>query len=226
MESKTIYWASINQDASVDLAPRSLIADLAKSQSEHKGENFIACPAIRSKHRNTFVTTIPYDINVTFTNGLFFANDKSISPRTGLYPNSYAFDWNIQRIFFSKSPQLLEVSPAFLHKTSYSKYGHAPSGAFDICQWFRPSAPTFQLWSGVEKFSAIQNEAHLYFNFPSDEKIILRQFEMTHVLTEIMLASVSLKAHIKKESLPSLYNRFARTGFKKKIMSEIQANLL
>ena len=120
----------------------------------------------------------------------------------------------------------METSPAFLHQTSYTQYGHAPSGAFDIGKWFRPSAPTFQLWSAVNNFKASKGEAHLYFNFPSENNIQFKEFEMTDLLYKISSASVSHKQSIPKQNLQSLYARFGQSGFSKKIMTEIEANLL
>ena len=120
----------------------------------------------------------------------------------------------------------MEVSPAFLHKTSYAKYGHAPSGAFDIGQWFRPSSPTFQLWDGIERFEAKTGEPHLYFNFPNEHKIELKQFAMTEKLHHIMTANVMLKAYLPKQPLSFLYENFTKSGRNKEVIQEIETNLL
>jgi hypothetical protein len=223
--SQIIYWANVSDisDDSVKLTP--LLADLASSQLEHKGINFVACPAITTKHRNTFMSRVPYDLSVRFVNDKLITDDSRIIQRTGLYNNSYAFDWNIQRIFFSPTPQLMEVSPAFLHKTSYSDQGHAPSGAFDIGQWFRPSSPTFQLWSNQSEFQGIKDEPHLYYNFPSDNKIILQQFNMTDKLNEIAHSCISYKLINPRKKLPFIYNVFSSLGLQGEIMKEISQNL-
>lgn len=226
MGTQTIYWAAFNQDSTPDLELKSLVRHIASTQNNHIQENHVACPAIRTKHTNTFYSTFPYDLEVSFANGLFTNKPNSIEQRTGLYENSYAFNWHYNRIFFSPVPQIMETSPAFLHQTSYSQYGHAPSGAFDIGQWFRPSAPNFQLWSGFNEFKALRGEAHLYFNFPSEHNIQLKEFKMTDLLYKISLTSVSHKQLIPKQNLQSLYARFGRSGFSKKIMTEIEANLL
>ena len=106
------------------------------------------------------------------------------------------------------------------------KYGALVPAKFDIGKWFRPSAPTFQLWSEVNEFKALKDEAHLYFNFPSENNIQFKEFKMTDLLYKISLASVSHKQLIPKQNLQSLYVRFNQTGFNKKIMAEIEANLL
>jgi hypothetical protein len=226
MGTQTIYWAAFNQDSTPDLELKSLVRHIASTQNNYIQENHVACPAIRSKHTNTFYSTFPYDLEVSFAGGLFTNKPNSIEQRTGLYENSYAFNWHYNRIFFSPVPQTMETSPAFLHQTSYAPYGHAPSGAFDIGKWFRPSAPAFQLWSGVNEFKALKGEAHLYFNFPSAHNIQFKEFKMTDLLYKISSASVGHKQLIPKQNLQSLYARFNRGGFSKGIMAEIEANLL
>ena len=226
MSTQTIYWAAYNQDSTPELALQPLTRHIADAQSGHINENHLACPAIRGKHSNTFYSTFPYDLEVTFNGGLTSNKQEVIEQRTGLYKDSYAFNWNYYRIFFSPTSQMMETSPAFLHNTSYSQQGHAPSGAFDIGKWFRPSAPAFQLWSGVTEFKALKDEAHLYFNFPSANRVIFQEFKMTETLYKISNASVNLKSHLPREGLSSLYSRYTKAGFSKKIMAEIEANLL
>lgn len=120
----------------------------------------------------------------------------------------------------------MEVSPAFLHKTSYSQYGHAPSGEFDISKWFRPSSPTFQMWEGETEFQAKKGEAHLYFNFPNEKRIKLEQFQMNKRLYEIMHLCVNYKINKPNQTLPSIYEMFETTGLKEDTLKEIQNNLI
>lgn len=226
MGTQTIYWAAFNQDSTPDLELKPLVRHIANTQNNYAGENHIACPAIRGKHSNTFYSIFPYDLEVSFTNGLKTNRPNSIEQRTGLYENSYAFNWHYNRIFFSPISQTMETNPAFLHQTSYAHLGHAPSGAFDIGKWFRPSAPVFQLWSGVNEFKALKGEAHLYFNFPSENRIEFKEFKMTDYLYAVSNATVSHKFYLPNQPLSNLYRRFHQSGLNKKIMAEIEANLL
>ena len=226
MGTQTIYWAAFNQDSTPDLELKPLVRHIADMQNNHVGENHIACPAIRGKHANTFYSVFPYDLEVSFANGLKTNKPNSIEQRTGLYENSFAFNWHYNRIFFSSVSQTMETSPAFLHQISYCHLGHAPSGAFDIGNWFRPSAPVFQLWSGVNEFKALKGEAHLYFNFPSENRIELKEFKMTDYLYRIADAAVSHKLHLPNRPLNNLYRHFRQSGLNKKVMTEIEANLL
>ncbi len=224
--TQTIYWAAFNQEPTPDLELKSLVRHIANTQNNYVGENQIACPAIRGKHANTFFSTFPYDLEVMFEDKLITNRTEVIEQRTGLYENSYAFNWHYNRIFFSPIPQIMETSPAFLHQTSYAQYGHAPSGGFDIGRWFRPSAPTFQLWSGVKQFKAQKGEAHLYFNFPSENKIELKQFQMTEDLYRIANENVILKLYAPKQPLEFMYNNFTESQRNEEVLKEIEANLL
>jgi hypothetical protein len=226
--TKTIYWATYNQDQSLDLdlTPKRLVQHIAKSQSKHIGINHVACPAIRNKHRNTFYTTFPYDLEVIFQDNKLITNrPNEIFERVGLYEGSYAFDWGINRIFFSETPQILQTSPAFLQQTSYGHYGHLPSGAFDISKWFRPSVPAFQLWSGVKEFRAFKDEPQMYFDFPNEDAVELLEFKMTETLYNISNATVQHKFDTPKEKLVEVYKRFTQSGLNKKVLNEIKANL-
>jgi hypothetical protein len=226
MEHQAIYWANLSQVETIDFPLKPLIPDIVQSQSSYPRQNYIACPAVRNKHSNTFFSTIPHDISFKVYNGQFLTSDTGITPRQGLYENSYAFDWNIQRIFFSPFEQVMEVSPAFLHKTSYSQYGHSPSGAFDISKWFRPSAPTFQLWENETEFYAKQGEAHLYFNFPNAKRVKLQEFEMSNRLFEIMRFCVTYKVTKPNQTLHSIYQMFVESGLHQETLKEIEANLI
>jgi hypothetical protein len=223
MQEQVVYWANLSEVPTNEFTINPLINNIAKAQSLYPGENHVACPAIRNKHSNTFFSTIPYDIEVKIDNGYFLSSSHSIGLRQGLYENSYAFNWHIGRIFFSFSEQMMEVSPAFLHKTSYSQYGHAPSGAFDIGKWFRPSIPTFQLWENETEFKAKQGEAHLYFNFPNEKKIRLQEFNMTERLYEIMILCLNFKNIRPKQPLSSNYNMFESGGLRQEVITEIMS---
>ena len=226
METQNVYWANLCPELNVDFEPKPILTDIAKSQSQFKGDNWLTCPAIKNKNYNTFLTYIPHDLHVKFENDVVYTNDKRVTPQLGLYEKSYAFNWQIKRIFFSPNPQIMEVTPAYLHKTSHSAYGHAPSGSYDIGRWFRPSFPTFQLWPEENIFLAKKNEAHLYFNFPNNKRVVLKEFYFTDILEEIMYDNLNYKNLKPKQSLESVYNMFENTKRKKIILSEILKNLV
>jgi hypothetical protein len=223
VEEQIVYWANLSQVPTDEFTIQPLTHYIAKSQSSYPRENHIACPAIRDKHSNTFFSTIPYDIHIKVDNGNLLSSTPLVGQRQGLYKNSYAFNWYIERVFFSASEQMMEVSPAFLHKTSYSQYGHPPSGKFDIGRWFRPSSPTFQLWENETEFHAKQGEAHLYFNFPNEKRVKLQEFKMTQRLYEIMDLCTGYKSIKPNQPLSSVYDMFENTGLRQEVLKEIGA---
>jgi hypothetical protein len=227
-KTKIVYWGIFDDYAKtslLDLEPKSLIKDFSESQKNFKDSNYVACPAFREKYKNTFVSNIPYNLLFGYNNGEYYRNRDEITIRTGLYDNSHAFDLNLLRIFYSEEPQTLETSPAFLHQTSYCSMGHQASGSFDIGKWLRPSAPTFQLWPGIEEFSAKEGEPHMYFNFPSKQKIYLKQFYVSDKIKELSESNTSFKLYLPKQNLNSLYSRFLKSNQKNIIIQEIKKNL-
>ena len=107
MEVQHVYWANLCPELNIDIEPKPVLVDIARSQSLYKGQNWLSCPAIKDKHLNTFFTNIPYDLKVKFENNNIYSNDQRVSARQGLYNNSYAFNWDIQRIFFSEDSQIM-----------------------------------------------------------------------------------------------------------------------
>lgn len=226
MNNKIVYWAKLLEYSDIpkeNLYLYPLLKELTVNQSESGGD-YISCPAIRGKHMNTFFSVVPFDIDADFSSGILKSNNNKITQRKSAYKDSYAFDLRVDRIFFCETSQIMETSPAFLHNTSYSTFGHAPSGSFDIGQWFRPSSPNFQLWDGVNKFTAKSGEPHLYFNFPSDYKIELKQFNMTQRLKSIMMYNLTYKKHVKNQPLEKLYSNFKDQ--KDTVVEEIKNNVI
>lgn len=227
MSKKIVYWGIVSDFANhslLDLELKPLLKNLAVNQVDSQN-TYLSCPAVRDRHKNTFYSVIPFDVYAEFTPNGFMSNKNEVYPRESAYKNSYSFELQVQRIFFCETPQVMEVTPAFLHNTSYMQYGHAPSGAFDIGKWFRPSSPNFQLWEGVTKFTAKEGEPHLYFNFPSDDKIELKQFYFTEKLASFMWGNVNHKGYVQKQGLSKMYERFNRSGQRKFILKEIKNNL-
>lgn len=227
LKTSTIYWARYSESCNYfDATPRLLLPILAESQKRHIGNNFVACPAIRNKHKNTFVTNVPWDLSVSFSENSILTHDPYVTRREGLYDSSYAFDWALRRIFFSAEPQLMETSPSYFQQTSYSTLGVLSSGSFDISKWFRPSSPNIQLWSNVDYFTARKDEPFLYFNFPSAHRIVLKEFKMTETLYAIATDNVAVKYTTPKLSLEALYEYASKQKQRKTILKEIQTNLL
>lgn len=232
-KTRIVYWSPFGplEDIplmllqSTELKP--FLSDLRERQKISGRESHFMCPCVRDKHRNTFIGYFNYDVDVSFFNNELFTQTPTINQRPGVYPNSFAFGISgFFRIFFSETPLLMETSPAYYHQTSYSHLGHVPSGQFDINQWFRPSAPTFQCFPNVNRFQAQQNEPLMYFNFESTEKIELRQFVLTKKLLDIASGCVSLKNTHPRLPLTDMYRRFNQTTLSRVILKEIKANLI
>jgi len=96
-----VYWANLCPLPSEIVAPTSLLKNLSDSQSEQKGDNWLSCPSINTRHKNTFMTTFPQDIWVDFEK--MQRSHDYIVQRKAMYKNSFAFDFNIEIIISSIS---------------------------------------------------------------------------------------------------------------------------
>jgi hypothetical protein len=232
MTNPTIYWAShvspnnFAERALFNLEPTRLISDL--SSIYNKESKYFSCPAFTDKYKNTFVLRFPFDVNIsTFGNTEFITESRFVSKRDNpVYVNGTTFDYGFDHIYYSFEDQLLETSPPYLHQTSYSQFGHAASGAFNIHRWFRPSSPNISLYPNVPVFKASANEPLLYLNFPNSKTVTLKRFMVSDLLMNITQDSIRHKDYFPKQSLDSLYKRFTKGNLSKVIQKEILNNLL
>jgi hypothetical protein len=222
-KNKVVYWSSAHNNFNIE--PDPWILDFTALQKTVTGKNYMACPSIREKHKNTFISRMPVDLRVNFNTD--YASDERVNmfKDRGIYENSNMFGVNLSRIFFSPEPQMLEVTPPYLHKTSYSQYGHTSSGSFDIHYWFRPTKLMFQLWPEQQYFSINKDEPFAYYNFPNKDKIVFRQFVMTDKLLEISENNVQYKFTNPRQSLQNLYDMSKKNKIHKTVFAEIKKNL-
>jgi len=103
-KNKIIYWSNNTQDFNIE--PDSLLIDISKSQNSTTGRNYLSCPSIRDKHKNTFIERMPYDLDVDYTQGFKATSGVPISNKFGLYENSHMFALNLSKVFFAPEPQI------------------------------------------------------------------------------------------------------------------------
>lgn len=226
-----VYWAIFTEPnkfaekALLSYPPVNLIEDLKDIYAKESG--VFSCPAVFNKHKNTFVYRSPFDISVTTMGGQgFYSSYDNVSQRSPMYKNGFSFDIDCQIIFYSFDDLEMQTSPPYFHQTSYSYFGHSPSGQFNISKWFRPSSPNISCFSGSTFFKLNKGEPIMYYYFLNNKKINLKQFVMTEKLFDIALASVNHKKFSLRQDLESLYKKFENAKFKKIIKEEILNNLL
>jgi len=204
------------------------------SNKQNQTDNFFKCPAVVEHFKNTLILKNSSDVHVKF-NGPHIINElenKKIhspmlmnikeSSMNGRITINYSTNW----IFFSDKPLQMSTSTAFAHKTEHSKFGFYVPGTYDISKWFRPVESAFQLWDNVGEFKSLEDEPLLYVKFHTDEKINLKKFYMTPEIHATSTSCIKYKMFSNNKSLNTLYKVFTQNKFQKRLLSEINKNLL
>lgn len=239
----TIYWSPWYRDhkiytenylAHYDL--EKVYVDLVKNKEDQNiADNFFNCHAFKYFCKNLYSLKNPYTVDLIYENGRVFSKNP---PKTGYdlamtsqvkHPsikNSLTINYCTNWIFFADKPVYLQTMQPWMHKTEASKTSFYVPGAFDISKWFRPIEMACQLFPGENTFKSLEGEPLIYANFLTDEPIVLKKFYLTQELIDLSTSCTSLKYFKKFKSLNSLYKIFSTSLLQKKILKEIQNNVI
>jgi hypothetical protein len=154
-----------------------------------KGSTFLKCPAHTDFLKNTFVFLAPFDvtldINITNTDRSILSENLSQAVFDNLIDTRFLEDYDSQtnpypligidwlNIFTCNDSLFLQVLPAFMHHTEFSKSATVIPGEFDIGKWTRPVEIVFEVKSNQEKIVINKGDAVAYFKFNTDQLIKL-----------------------------------------------------
>ena len=230
MDTTTVYWGLfVRPDEFANRAlltkpPVRVISDL-KDIYNPESKAF-SCPAVRNKHKNTFVYKLPFDVSVSVRDGVYQSKHLNTGQRQSMYKGGFSFDIDYQLIFYSFEELLLETSPPYMHQSPWTALGHTPSGSFNIGRWFRPSAPNISVYPNIESIELNQSDPLIYYNFVTDKQVVLQQFFVTDYLFDIAMNLVNHKLVVPNEPLDSLYDKFEDGKIDTLVQREILDNLL
>lgn len=242
----TVYWSPFyttlepyNKLSYMHQLPKPLFSELMQvrvlSDDAKTNPNFLTCPAISSKFKNTFVfkTTVDssYSYDVTSTPPKFDILDKQSllcdQGRMNHIQDGPILMFDFSNIFFADEPLNAYFTPPIFHKPKYTNYGTIIPGEFDIGQWFRPYHFEMQTWSNKGEVHIKNQEPIFYVEFKTDRPIIFKRFVLTQKLIDYAEASVGLNGILGLgQTLADRYKRFKDVGMKEKILKEIKDNLL
>jgi len=192
--------------------------------------NYRACPASTTHLKNTYVLSCPYSDRVDFSgdtfNPSFTATNNIWMSRNSSFENSYVIDCDFQWIFFADQPLTMKVTPPYLHKTSVSSTGYLTPGRFDIHRWFRPVSSTFHLFPGETSLTMTEDEPLAYVEFDTEERVVLKQFELSQEIFDIGSNGIKLKFEKPSLSLENLYGRFTNSNRPALLLKLIQDKVL
>jgi hypothetical protein len=234
-----VYWSNYANSSSqqmynlMEINPQPLLPELKNNyhrQDDDKKANYQYCPALTGITRNSFFAKFPFDASVIVDemgNGVqgekknwFIGREKSYSDRINT-------DLDIGWFFFADQPLNMEVTPPYFHNTIAGKSGLMTAGSFDIGQWFRQVQLSYILWENNMQFICKRGEPAIYFNFKTDKKIVLHQFNANDELRNAAFACANLpRATEKFKSLKSLYEIFNKTKTNNFVLKNIKENLV
>lgn len=239
----TVYWSPWYRDHKVyaenylaHYEPEKVYVDLVKQKEEKNiADNYFNCHAFKNFCKNLYSLKNPYTVDLFYEDGRAYSKNP---PKTGYdlaitsqvkqpsVKNSLTVNYCVNWIFFADKPLNLQTLQPWMHKTESSKTSFYVPGTFDISRWFRPIEMACQLFPGEITFKSLEGEPLIYANFLTDEPIVLKKFYLTPELIDMSISCISLKNFKKFKSLNSLYRVFNRTLLQKKILKEIQKNVI
>jgi hypothetical protein len=191
-------------------------------------DSYRACSATKGFFNNTYVINNPIDLELTISN-----NGTGIVPDDGVvfinnpaYSNQHTISLDYSWLFFSEDNINVAIYPPYLHNTTSSKYGAIHAGSFNISKWFRPVVPQYTLWENVNNFKSISGEPIMYVDFQTDDKVELRQFELTPEIVEVVRGVLGFKYILPRTTLKELYHRFISSKRDKRLLKLIKENIL
>lgn len=226
-KTTTVYWALDStpdwRQSTMNMLWQSPVP-LAKTLDKRDTGNYYSCSAFKDFLKNTFVLIAPQDVKAGFNE--FGSTDNRFFVRASNFINRKSIEFDYGWFFFADDSVKIRVTPAYMHQTEFSKYGHIASGSFDISRWFRPIKLTLELWSGVDSVSIKSGEPIAYLEFESPNEIIFQQFHITEEILNESDACVNFKNFMPGISLNTMYDRFTRSNRNKRILDLISKTLV
>jgi hypothetical protein len=191
-------------------------------------DSYRSCYATQGFFKNTYVLNNPIDLAVTISDDstTITPNDGFILPKRSAYKGQHTVAFDYSWLFFTEDNIEAAIYPPYLHNTRTAKYGTIHSGSFNISKWFRPMVPQYTLWKDVNTFEATAGEPIMYVDFKTENKIELKQFELTPEIVEIVRGDLDFKYSIPKTTMQELYRRFTASKRDKRLLQLIKQNLL
>jgi hypothetical protein len=232
-----VYWANFGsldrlQRTNLFVEPPIRIMNSFHKESGNStnSASYKACSGAKNLFFNTFVLKSPFDVDAEIIgehpNVMIQEQHQLLNLRNPTYEKAHSVDYDFHWIFFCEESVEMVQTPPFAHKVISSDYGIIASGSYDISKWFRSINATYNLHKGIDKFKVKKDEPIFYIDFRTKKRVILKQFDLSPDLHRLAFAASEIKNFFPFETLEVLYNRFLRSKRHKKVMKEIQQNLL
>lgn len=236
LKEKVVYWAPYSTPdnqarvMSMDSSIKPLYNEMRKQRVKDDDSFFpyTSCPAFIDMYKNTYYANFLKDVEIFIDqNQMRSSSPGWFNVMNPSFQNRVTIELDMKWIFFSEEPLHIEALPPIFHKTDTSQHGMLVSGRFDIGSWFRPINLTYILWENQQYFSVKKFDPAIYFRFITEDKIKLKQFEVTKKITEIADACIGHPFDYKRWiPLQERYNVFKQNKLKDLLIKEIKSNII
>jgi hypothetical protein len=212
--------------------PKTLFSDLIDKRKNVKDSaSYFLCPAVSSKFKKILVFKNPINCSYSYEGkNIKETSDQYISAQIIREPTldiGPTVEFALNYHFFADEPLLAYFTPPFFHKANYTKYGTVMPGEFDIGKWYRPYNVEFQMWENKGDLILKEDEPLFYLEFKTDRPIVLHRHVQTYKTGEY-LSSMTKSPNLfgRFQSLNDKYEKFKNVGYREKILTEINKNLI
>jgi hypothetical protein len=236
-DTTTVYWTAKTdpeRQTYVQLLwgpPVPLSKIMPEGNGLGRSDNYKSCAALTPMLKNTYAFIHPLTHSVSLSGNvaspIINADLDVWLKRQSPLKNCYGIDYDFGWLFFSEESVQIKMTPTYFHNTSVSKTAYVASGSYDISKWFRMITPTYILWEGQSTLTLTEGEPAFYFEFLTNKKVILKQFECTEELRSLSNQVVyASNLTMTQKSLEYRYKRFFQTNRHKRVLKLIKDNLL
>jgi hypothetical protein len=231
---KIIYWSPWfipQKDKNWNILfeePKRLFTSIAdefkeKYKNDDRLISSLRCPAFSNLTKNIFFSENPMSTEFYVENGeLKYVGENFYI--CSISKNKNTFTYGLPFIFFSEDNIEMEFTSPFFHKIEYTKYARLVPGRFNISKWFRPI--NLEMIINENYFIMKENETMCYFNFLTDDKVILKRFQMNETLRKISETCSTVSDWWKNVPILKRYDRFLKTKTNKIVIKEIKKQLV
>jgi len=230
---KTVYWApwfpkdDVHHWNILFDDPKKLLTKVIKDVSEFKNERLdamIRCPAFSTLGKNTYYIENPIASEFKIVDGKI--EPVGENHYVTFLTNMNILMYGLSYIFFCEDDLELLLTGPYFSQTNYTKYGMLVPGKFNIGRWFRAINLEMLLVNNRDCFKMEEGEPMAYFNFLTDEKVVLKRFEGNDTLRKLSMTCGRSSEWWSNVPLAKRYERFLASKTNRLVLSEIKKQLV
>jgi hypothetical protein len=226
-----VYWSCLEKEWMLSEKPTPVLHDFFKERKLDQKNTLTklgSCPFFNSDMKNTFSIKSIYNYNFFIEDGNVFSDaydQDFFNEHVVIRSIDEQFFSFLQRfIFFTEEKSLeMEILPAFLEETDFSKNCIVLPAKIDIGKWFRNLELPFFIKKEFKSFSIKIGEPIYYIKFNTEEKINFIPFRYSEKMKYFQKDSTNI-LHLKYLKTPKDYYGIFKT--KNLIMKEIKESVL